>query len=117
MNKALMAAGLLGGSAVLAGAFGAHALKAVLSEHSLEIWRTAVLYQFIHALALLALGLQPERTGLRLSFWAWVMGVLLFCGSVYALALGAPSKLGLVTPLGGLAMCAGWLNLLRCAAK
>lgn len=113
MNTAFKAAALLGGAAVLAGAFGAHGLKALLSEQSLGVWRTAVLYQFFHALALLAISCVPQQKAWRLSVWAWVLGVLIFCGSLYALALGAPSKLGMITPIGGLALCVGWFNLLR----
>lgn len=113
MNKAIQAAALIGGCAVLTGAFGAHGLKTLLSDTSLEVWRTAVLYQFIHALALLGLGCMPVQKAWVLSFWAWVLGVIIFCGSLYALALGAPSILGMVTPLGGLALCLGWFNLLR----
>ncbi len=113
MNTAFKAAALLGGTAVLAGAFGAHGLKAMLSEHNLEVWRTAVLYQFFHALALLALSCVPPQKARATSVWAWGLGVLIFCGSLYALALGAPSKLGMLTPIGGLALCVGWFNLLR----
>jgi uncharacterized membrane protein YgdD (TMEM256/DUF423 family) len=117
MNTAFKAAALLGGSAVLAGAFGAHGLKALLSEHNLEVWRTAVLYQFFHALALLALSCVPPQKARATSVWAWGLGVLIFCGSLYALALGAPSKLGVITPIGGLALCLGWFNLLRFKAQ
>lgn len=116
MNNSIKAAAVLGGIAVLAGAFGAHGLKAVLSEHSLEVWRTAVLYQFVHALALLGLSFVPAEQPWRLSFWAWIVGALLFSGSLYALALGAPSALGAITPVGGLAFCVGWFNLLRIRA-
>jgi uncharacterized membrane protein YgdD (TMEM256/DUF423 family) len=117
MNTAFKAAALLGGTAVLAGAFGAHGLKALLSEHNLEVWRTAVLYQFFHALALLALSCVPPQKARATSVWAWGLGVLIFCGSLYALALGAPSKLGVITPIGGLALCLGWFNLLRFKAQ
>lgn len=113
MNNSIKAAAILGGIAVLTGAFGAHGLKAVSSEHSLEIWRTAVLYQFVHALALLGLSFAPAKQPWGLSFWAWILGALLFSGSLYALALGAPSALGAITPVGGLAFCVGWFNLLR----
>jgi uncharacterized membrane protein YgdD (TMEM256/DUF423 family) len=113
MNKAIKAAGVLGGIAVLTGAFGAHGLKTILNEHSLAIWHTAVLYQFLHALALFVLGFAVSPQPWRLSYWAWVLGVSVFSGSLYALALGAPSFVGILTPFGGLALCVGWFNLAR----
>ena len=116
MNKAIKAAGILGGIAVLAGAFGAHGLKTILDEHNLAIWHTAVLYQYFHALALFALSFVPARQPWLLSFWAWVLGVIIFCGSLYALALSAPGFVGMLTPLGGLALCVGWFNLVRFTA-
>ena len=94
--------------AVVLGAFGAHALKSRLGTDALAVWQTAVQYHFWHALALLAV---PRLTGrwARASGWLFVAGVLLFSGSLYALALGAPRVLGVVTPLGGGALILGWL--------
>jgi uncharacterized membrane protein YgdD (TMEM256/DUF423 family) len=115
MNHAIKAAGILGGVAVLTGAFGAHGLKGILDERSLAIWHTAVLYQFFHALALFALAYAPTQQPWRVSFWAWVLGVCIFSGSLYALALGGPSFVGILTPFGGVALCVGWFNLLRFA--
>ncbi len=116
-----LAAGLLGLTGVGLGAFGAHALQELLAASGhLETWRTAVLYQLLHAVALLALGGLPPsaRAGLSpapgrcrclsLIAGSWVAGVLLFCGSLYWLALGGPRWLGPVTPVGGLAFLAGW---------
>jgi uncharacterized membrane protein YgdD (TMEM256/DUF423 family) len=117
VNKAIKAAGVLGAVAVLTGAFGAHALKSVLDEHSLDIWHTAVLYQFVHALALFALSFASTQQPWRVSFWAWVMGALMFSGSLYSLALGAPKMVGIITPIGGIAFCIGWFNLLRFDVK
>jgi uncharacterized membrane protein YgdD (TMEM256/DUF423 family) len=93
---------------VVLGAFGAHALKATLSPEALSVWQTAVQYHFWHALALLA---TPQLAGAwaRAAGWLFVAGVLLFSGSLYALALDAPRALGMVTPLGGLALVLGWL--------
>ena len=108
------AAVALGASAVLLGAFGAHALQSRLDEAALRIWRTAVEYQFWHALALLAVaGFAPERAPRtwRASGIAFVVGTVIFCGSLYALGLGAPRWVGAVTPFGGLALLAGWLLL------
>ncbi len=100
-----------GASAVLLGAFGAHALRTLLDQHSLEIWHTAVEYHFWHALALvLAATLGSGRSG-RVAMAAFAVGIVLFCGSLYALALGAPRWVGIVTPLGGLAFVVGWVAL------
>lgn len=100
-----------GASAVLLGAFGAHALRTVLDQRSMEIWHTSVEYHFWHALALaLAVALGQGRSG-RVARAAYGIGILLFCGSLYALALGAPRWIGIVTPLGGLAFVVGWVAL------
>ena len=109
----LTIAALLGGSSVGFGAFGAHALKERLSERSLEIFETAVRYQMYHALALLLVGVlmsrsQVEETFLTASGWAFIVGVVLFCGSLYALSFSGINWLGAVAPLGGLALMVGW---------
>ena len=102
----------MGASAVAFGAFGAHALRATLSPASLEIWRTAVQYHFWHTLAFaLAAMMQPPRTSTRVAMWLFAIGLLLFCGSLYALALGAPRWVGAVTPFGGIAFILGWIAL------
>ncbi|MEO7052263.1 MAG: DUF423 domain-containing protein [Rhodanobacter sp.] len=103
--------GIAGGSAVLFGAFGAHALRAVLDPTQRELWRTAVDYHVWHALALvLAVGLGGAR-GRRVAISAFVLGIVLFSGSLYGLALGAPRWTGLITPFGGLAFVVGWIAL------
>lgn len=103
----------LGGLAVAAGAFGAHGLKNRVEPRMLEVFETGVRYQLAHALVLLLVGLLL-RSGLtgagRCSPW-FVIGTLLFSGSLYALALGAPGKLGLLTPIGGSALIVGWVIL------
>jgi uncharacterized membrane protein YgdD (TMEM256/DUF423 family) len=102
----LLAAGLLGFTGIVLGAFGAHALREQLAERGMtQVWQTAVLYHLLHALALLAL---PAWTGVRR---LWLAGVVLFSGSLYWLALGGPKILGPVTPLGGLTLLAGWALL------
>jgi len=104
-------AGLAGASAVLLGAFGAHALRGTLDADHRELWHTAVQYHFWHALAL-ALAAWCGRG--RAGCWAvglFAGGIVLFSGSLYALALGAPRWAGLVTPFGGLAFVAGWVAL------
>jgi len=103
---------VLAGLAVLAGAFGAHALRARLGTDALAIWETAARYQMYHGLALLAsAALFPlgevglVRTGRRF----FLAGVVLFSGSLYVLALSGVAALGAITPLGGAALLAGWL--------
>ncbi len=106
-------AACLGALAVALGAFGAHALRGHLDDVALQVWRTAVDYQFWHALALLAISQSSNAAPrwLRASAAAFVVGVALFCGSLYALALGAPHLVGAITPFGGIALIAGWLLL------
>jgi uncharacterized membrane protein YgdD (TMEM256/DUF423 family) len=110
-------AGAIAGSLTVAlGAFGAHALKGGIDAHALELWRTATLYQGLHALALLALASQAPAaaaTSLRVAAYGFLAGLVLFCGSLYALALGAPPWLGAITPLGGLAWIVAWIALAR----
>jgi uncharacterized membrane protein YgdD (TMEM256/DUF423 family) len=99
--------------AVALGAFGAHALKARLSADMLDVWRTGVTYHAWHALALVGLGvlmLQVQANALlKLAAWLFVAGIVLFAGSLYALALGGPRAVGAITPFGGVAFIVGWL--------
>jgi uncharacterized membrane protein YgdD (TMEM256/DUF423 family) len=99
--------------AVALGAFGAHALKARLAPDMLDVWRTGVTYHAWHALALVAAGLLmlhvPDNAPLRVAAWLFVVGIVLFAGSLYALALGAPAGFGAITPFGGLAFIAAWI--------
>ena len=109
--RAGLLVGVAGASAVLLGAFGAHALRGVLDTQSAELWHTAVNYHVWHALALaLAAGLGRGRSG-RFAIAAFAIGIVLFSGSLYALALGAPRWTGIITPLGGLTFIAGWIAL------
>ena len=112
--RALAAAGLLLALATVCGAFGAHSLKGQLSPERLQLWETAVRYHFFQALGLMGVGLtQRALEGgagmLRAAGALIVGGIFLFAGSLYALALGAPRALGVLTPLGGLAWIAAWL--------
>lgn len=112
----LTIAALLGGSAVGLGAFGTHALKEQFSERSLEIFETAVRYQMYHALALLLVGVlisrsTTEQPFLTVSGSAFLVGTLLFCGSLYALSFSGIKWLGAVAPLGGLALMVGWVSI------
>jgi len=107
---------LAGAAGVALGAFGAHALKARLSADMLAVWQTAVQYHFWHALALIAIGILialalPGSALLRWAGWLMVAGILLFSGSLYALALSGVRSLGAVTPFGGVAWIAAWVLL------
>ena len=98
--------------AVALGAFGAHGLKSSIDAEHLATWNTAVHYHALHALALVAFGIWRERTpGSNFPGFAFQAGIVIFSGSLYALALGGPTGLGPVTPFGGMALLSGWLSL------
>lgn len=102
--------GLAGASAVALGAFGAHALRGVIDEAALATWHTGVEYHFWHALALLAAAAcLPEGRARSVAVGLFAAGIVLFSGSLYALALGAPRLVGAITPLGGVAFIVGWI--------
>lgn len=109
----LVLAALFAGSSVAIGAFAAHALKAVLTQQALGWMDTAVQYQQFHSLALLGVVLlwirQPGLNHLKYSAWCFVVGMVLFCGSLYLMAATDVRALGMVTPLGGLAFLLGWI--------
>jgi len=111
----LLVGALLGAAGVALGAFGAHGLRSRLDAQQLAAWETAVKYHLLHAVALLALALSPHAPQLRGAGWCFAAGIVAFSGSLYALALGGPRLLGPVTPLGGLALIAGWLWLAKAA--
>jgi uncharacterized membrane protein YgdD (TMEM256/DUF423 family) len=93
--------------AVALGAFGAHALKATLQTSGmLDAWNKAVLYHFLHAIALMALALHGAEN--RAAWFLLFVGILLFSGSLYAMALTNIRWLGAITPLGGICFLAGW---------
>lgn len=106
---------ILGFLGVLAGAFGAHALRARLAPELLAAFETGARYQQIHALALLVvaliLRLHPSRAA-RTAGWLFTAGTVLFSGSLYALALTGERTLGMITPLGGLCLLAGWVAMI-----
>ena len=107
----LGAAAVLGGLAVAAGALGAHYLKDQLGPQQLDTWATAAQYQMYHALALLVVARLISRRStplLRAAVWFFVLGIVLFSGSLYALALTGETWLGYFTPAGGVALVAGW---------
>lgn len=97
---------------VALGAFGAHALRLRLGEHYMEVYKTAVLYQFVHALGLFAvawLSSQIQDPKINLGGWMFVLGIVLFSGSLYILSITQIKIFGAITPLGGLAFLAGWI--------
>lgn len=103
--------------AVAAGAFGAHGLRARVTPRMLEVFETGARYQMFHALALLAVAwLASQREGAGdAAGWALVAGIALFSGSLYAMALTGVTKLGMVTPLGGVGFLVGWALFARAA--
>lgn len=109
---------LLGLVGVGLGAFGAHGLRGRLSPEMLAAFETGVRYQMYHALALLALvALMSRHEGraILVAGWSWTAGILVFSGSLYALALTGTTILGAITPIGGVALLVGWLALLVAA--
>jgi uncharacterized membrane protein YgdD (TMEM256/DUF423 family) len=109
----LALAALLGATGMAFGAGGAHSLRALIVPEYLHTYDTSVRYHLIHAVVLLALALQAEQRRVGVSALLFTLGVLLFSGSLYALALGAPTRIGILTPFGGGALLLGWLSLLR----
>lgn len=112
MTRLLFAAGAAAAFlAVAAGAFGTHALQARLSPARLATWELATRYQMVHALALLALAWASThwpRFPATLAGGAMLVGIVVFCGTLYALALGAPRWFGAITPIGGVALLVAW---------
>lgn len=118
----LLAAGFFGLTGVALGAMGAHAMAATLAERGMaHAWETAARYHLFHAVALLgaAVWLRHAAGGAASRMlWAarcWSAGILLFSGSLYGLAAGGPRWLGPVTPIGGVALMAGWVFVLAAA--
>jgi len=112
----LTIAAIFGGLSVAGGAFGAHALREKITERSLEIFDTGARYQMYHALALLLVAILISRlesppTTLLVSGWLFIIGVVIFSGSLYAISLTGIRSLGAVAPLGGLALMLGWAAL------
>lgn len=103
-------AAVFGFLGVALGAFGAHALKSHLSPDMMIVWHTAVFYHLVHAVAILALGLYARSSGVdvKMSGLFFSGGIILFSGSLYALAVTSIKPLGAITPLGGLCFLAGW---------
>lgn len=126
MNKRIiLTASFFGALAVVLGAFGAHALKGMLTPYQLDIWQKGVDYQFYHTFALLYLSTfaRYKNKLISLAFSFFTAGILLFSGSLYLLAIkdvyhiGFANYIGPVTPLGGLSFILGWLCLFLAALK
>jgi uncharacterized membrane protein YgdD (TMEM256/DUF423 family) len=115
-KRILQLAGLSGALAVGLGAFGAHSLEALLIQNGrLETFQTAVNYHFYHTLALFGIGvlalLKPNWKIISFAAWCFVLGIVIFSGSLYVLSLSGITWLGAITPLGGLAFILGWSSL------
>lgn len=111
---------ILGGLSVAAGAFGAHALRGQLEPRMLEVFETAARYQMYHALGLFAAAWMSQQTHSQaalLSGWSFVVGILLFSGSLYAMAFTGMRGLGAITPFGGAAFLVGWAALAAAALR
>ena len=116
MAKLFITIGSLSGMlAVIFGAFGAHALKSRLDDYAMGVFETAVQYHFYHSLALLAVGVvaltQPQTIMLKSSGWLFLIGILVFSGSLDIRSISGLRWLGAITPLGGLAFIGGWACL------
>ncbi|MBD1833854.1 DUF423 domain-containing protein [Funiculus sociatus] len=112
----LSIAAILGATSVAFGAFAAHALREKLTERATEIFETGARYQMYHALALLLVALllsraEAAQSSLVAAGYAFIVGVALFSGSLYALSLTGVKWLGAITPLGGVAFIVGWVCL------
>ncbi len=108
MKSPLLAAGAINAAlAVAAGAFGAHGLRERLTPRALEIFETGARYHMYHALAMILCAL-VATSGAKTSGWLFQGGIVVFCGSLYALAMTDVKILGAITPLGGLAFLVGW---------
>lgn len=112
-NLCIRLGALFAAIAIVTGAFAAHGLKEIVDNHALSIFKTGAQYQFYHALALILTGIlanQKQRL-LAVPGWFFVAGIVLFSGSLYALALTSIHWIGAITPLGGLCFIIGWLIL------
>ena len=112
-NNFFLIGAVFGFLGVALGAFGAHGLRARLSPEMLAVFEVGVRYQMYHALALLVLALAIERRGrsrlLTIAGWSFMTGIVIFSGSLYALAVSGITTFGAITPIGGLAFLMGWL--------
>jgi uncharacterized membrane protein YgdD (TMEM256/DUF423 family) len=120
LKKLVMLGAALMGLSVMLGAFGAHALKAVLSAQMLSDWQTGVHYQMIHGLGILIGAVLFDKYAIKAfkqAAWFMAFGILFFSGSLYALALSGVLVLGAITPIGGVLFILGWVYVMIGAAK
>ena len=118
-RQIIITASIFGALAVIAGAFGAHGLKEYLTADKLEVWHTAVQYQFYHVFALLFLStFAPAKSSMvKTSYYFFSLGIIFFSGSLYflsiadALKIDWPPIIGIITPIGGLFFIIGWITL------
>lgn len=116
----LMTASVLLTLAVVIGAFGAHGLKAHISNEMMQIYKTGVEYHFYHALGLLLIGVLSISMPSGLLNWSAILlsiGIILFSGSLYIMAISGIKWLGAITPVGGIAFIAGWILLFAAVFK
>src|SRR5215475_7242320 len=112
-SRALRIAAFMGALAVALGAFGAHSLRGLLEQNGrTAVWEKAVFYHFIHAVMLFVLAMRNPLP--RVPWYCFLMGILIFSGSLYALAVTNIAKLGAITPIGGVSFIVGWLWLAIC---
>jgi len=114
MKSILTIAAISGMLAVVLGAFGAHVLKRIISPEMLETYKTGIQYHFYHTFALLVVGILMNfnsSKALKWSAWLFMIGILLFSGSLYALAISGIKILGIITPFGGVIWIAAWILL------
>lgn len=101
--------------AILLGAFAAHGLKDTLNERMISVFNTAVDYHLYHALGLIVVGIiinqHTPNKALRLAVYLMLIGIIVFCGSLYALSLTGITKLGMITPIGGISFIAAWISV------
>ena len=116
----LISAGFFGFLSVALGAFAAHSLKNILDDYGRSIYEKAVLYQMFHTMALFAVGLLQhfdKETSFSAAGWCFFVGIFLFSGSLYLLAVTGLKWLGAITPIGGIAFLFGWLGLVLSIIK
>jgi len=114
MKTILSVAAISGFLAVALGAFGAHGLKSIITPEMLEVYKTGVQYQFYHTFALLAVGILMnfnQSKALKWSATLFMIGIVLFSGSLYVLAISDIKALGIITPFGGITWIAAWILL------
>ncbi len=115
-SSMVRAGAIFGCLSVIIGAFGAHALKAILAAHNMaQVYETGVQYHAVHAIAMIACGLmlaiKPEAKKFRTAGQLFGLGIVLFSGSLYVLAVTNIRLLGVITPFGGLCFIAGWVYM------